>query len=67
MALVDDHQVIVTPVYSFQIEVIAATMFTREVGVVEYIVVQPVFRQRVVDIVLPIGIPVLKEFLGTKH
>ena len=42
-------------------------MFTREVGVVEYIVIQSVFCQRIVDVVLAISIPVLKEFLGTKH
>ena len=67
MALINDYKVIVAPIYTFQIEVVTAAMFTREVCVIENVVIQTVFRQRIVNVVLAISIPVLKQFFGAKH
>ena len=34
---------------------------------IEHIIIQTIFRQWIVDIVLAVGVPVLIELLGTKH
>ena len=59
VALVNHHKVIVAPVDTFQVEVVALPVVATEVGMIKHIIIQTILGQRVVGVVLPIGVPVL--------
>ena len=67
MALVDDHKVVVAPVEAFKVEPVRFAMVAREVGVEEDVVPQAVLRERIVDVVALVGVPVRGQFLRTQH
>ena len=67
VGLVDDHQIIVAPVEAIQIQAVGLTVRPGKVCMKQHIIVKPVSCNRIVDIVILIGIPVLRQPLGAQH
>ena len=61
MRLVYDHQIVVAPVQTVQIEAVGESSVPREVRVEQNVVVQAVAGNGIVDIVILIGVPVLGQ------
>jgi len=67
MGLVDDHEVVVAPVYEREIDVAGSAIVTGEVCVVEYVIVEAVGGEEIAAIVGLVKCPVLSESLGHQH
>ena len=66
MALINYHKIVISPIQTVQVNTVGLSMFTGKVRVVEDIIAQPVSRNRVINVVAFICIPVLRELFGTK-
>ena len=62
--LVDHDQVIVPPIQAIQIQPIGCTAVSRQIRVEQHVVIQAVNRNGVVDVIIPIGVPVGSQLLG---
>ena len=58
--LIDDHKIVVTPVQAIKVEAIGKAAWTRKVSVEKDVIIQAVRRNRIIDIVILIGIPVFR-------
>ena len=67
MALVNNHEVIIAPVYMFEVEAVALAGLTRKVGMIENIIAQTVSNERVVDVVAAVCNPVVVKFLRAEY
>ena len=67
MRLVDDHQAVVLPVDHRKIDAVRLSGPTRKVGMVENGVAEPVRHQRIVAVIGAVGVPVVRQLLGTQH
>ena len=59
MRFVDDHQTVVTPADSRQVDAILVPAFTIQVGMIKHIIGEHVVQERVADLVALILQPVL--------
>ena len=67
MGLVDDDEVVRSPVELLEVVALdGLAPVARQVGVVEHVVAQAVGRDRVVDVVLLVGEPVVGQTLGAE-
>src|SRR5690606_8695994 len=65
--LVDHHQVVVAPVHVRQIDVAGGAAVTRQIGVVQDIVVEAVRRENVAFVVSLVECPVVAQTLRRQH
>ena len=64
---INDDQIIVAPVQAIQIEAIRFSAASGQVCVEQDVIVQPIRCNRVVHIVVLVGIPVLCQLFGAQH
>ena len=67
MGFVNHNQIVVAPVQTIQIQAIRGTVRTVQISMVQNIIAKSVAGNRVVDVVIFVGIPVVGKLLGTKH
>ena len=67
MRLIDDHEVVVAPVHVGQIDVARSAFVTREVGVIQNVIVESVGSQWVSPVVGFVESPVVSQSLGHEH
>ena len=67
MTLVDDYQIVITPVDAFEVDTCRHTTLTTQVAMEKNVITQAVSHQRIVFVVGLEGVPVVIEFLGTKY
>ena len=67
MAFINDHQVIVAPVQPRQVDAVGLPEAAGQIGVVEDIVAQAILGQRIVAVVLLVGVPVFRQLFGAEH
>ena len=67
VAFVNYNQVIIAPIQPLEINPVGLSPFARKIGVIQHIVAEPIFRNRIVDIVAFVGVPVLGQLFGTQH
>ena len=63
MAFVNHDEVIIAPIQALKVNAIGLPVFTREVRMIQHIIAQPIFCNRVVNIVAFICIPVFGKLL----
>lgn len=62
--LVDDHEVVIAPIDMREINVTRHAIITREVGVIEHVVVETVNREKIAAVVGFVECPVVASRLG---
>ena len=67
MRLINDDEIIVSPVKAAQVKTIGHATITRQVGMKQNIIIQTIRSNRVINIVVFIGIPVFGQLLWTKN
>ena len=67
MGLVNDDQVVGVPSQSGKIGSVGGAVSPSNIGVIQDFVIQAVLRQGIVDIVIPVGIPIVGQLLRTEH
>ena len=67
MALIDDNEIIVTPIQAIKIDPVRLSMLTGKVGVIEDVVSQSVCCNGIVDIIALVCIPVLRELFRAEN
>ena len=67
VGFINDDQIVVAPVQAIQIEAVRLSAASGQVCVEQNIIIQPIRCNRVVHIVVLIGIPVFRQLFGTQH
>ena len=65
--LINDDQIVVAPVQAIQIEAIRFSAASGQICVEQDVIVQPIRCNRVVHIVVLVGIPVFRQLFGAQH
>ena len=66
MGLVNDDQIVGVPSQSGKIGSVGGAVGPSDIGVIQDLIIQTVLRQGVIDIVVPVGIPVVGQLLRAK-
>ena len=67
VGFINDDQIVVAPVQAIQIEAIRFSAASGQVCVEQDVIVQPIRCNRVVHIVVLVGVPVFRQFFGAQH
>ena len=67
MGFINHQQVVIAPVQAIQIKPVRLSAAAGQVGMKKYVVVQAICRNRVVDIIILIGVPVLGKLFRAEH
>ena len=67
MRLIDDDEIIVSPVKAAQVQSVRHATITRQVGMKQHIIIQSIRSDGIIDVVILISIPVLCQLLRTEN
>ena len=67
MGFINHHKVIVIPAQSGQVDSVGGSVRSSKVGVEQHIIVESIFHQRVVGVIIPICIPVVCQLLRAEN
>ena len=67
VGFINDNQIVVAPVQAIQIKAIRFSAASGQVCVEQDVIVQPIRCNRVVHIVVLVGIPVFRQLFGAQH
>ena len=67
MGLIDDHQIIISPVQSIQIQSVGESMGSGQIRMEQHIIVQSIRCDRIVHVIIFIGVPVFCQLLRAEN
>ena len=67
MRFVNHHEIVVGPIEGFQINVATHATVTRQIRVIEHVIVEPVIRKNIAGIVASVHGPIITQAFWCKH